>query len=91
MRTKATRDSRFPEEYRELLRYLKQAIEKDEVREAMVAEDEIIEEFQALERAIAYKDGVIEENAKTLEEKDKSLEEKDRLIQDLQRKLEEKQ
>ncbi len=74
-------ENQFPKEYRDIIRCLRKAIEQEEVRNAMIGEDEIIEGFQSLERAIAYRDKALLESAKALEEKD-------RLIEELKKKLE---
>ena len=72
----------FPEEYRHIIRRLKQAAESEEIKEQMTAEDELISEFQEMERQIAARDEIIEENKKDLEEKDKKLEEKDKKLEE---------
>jgi SepF-like predicted cell division protein (DUF552 family) len=84
----------FPKEYRHIIRRLKQAAESKEVAEQMAAEDELISDFQNLERQVGEMSEIIEENAKTIEEnaktieeKDKALEDKDKLIEELRRKL----
>jgi hypothetical protein len=72
----------FPEEFRHIIRRLKQAAESDEVAEQMIAEDELISDFQSLERQIAVRDEMLEESKKALEEKDKKLEEKEKALAD---------
>jgi uncharacterized coiled-coil protein SlyX len=80
----------FPEEYRHIIRRLKQAAESEEVAEQMIAEDELISDFQELERKIAEQDEVIEEKNKQMEEKDKELEKNKKRIEDLERQLNQK-
>jgi uncharacterized coiled-coil protein SlyX len=91
----------FPKEYRHIIRRLIQAAESKEVAEQMKAEDELIYDFQMLERRIAEKEEVIEgqnkqieasqkqieASHKQLEEKDKQLEESKKLIAYLQSQL----
>ena len=76
-----------PKEYKHIIRRLKQAAEKKEITEQMKAEDELINDFKDLERAIAFQEEIIEEKNKKLEEKDKTIEEKDRLIEELRRQM----
>ena len=87
----------FPEQYRHIIRRLKQAAENEEIEEQMIAEYEILGDFQNLERRIEMKDEMlekkdktIEEKSKLIEEKDRRLEEKDRLIEDLLRQINQK-
>ena len=63
----------FPQEFRHIIRRLIQAAESKEVAEQMTAEDELIYDFQNLERQIAARDALIEE--------------KDRIIEELQNQL----
>jgi len=91
----------FPKEFRHIIRRLKQAAESKEVAEQMTAEDELISDFQSLERQVGAMGEIIEEqnkaleenaktleeNAKTIEENAKTLEENAKLIEELQRKL----
>jgi uncharacterized protein (DUF3084 family) len=78
----------FPEEFKHIIRRLKQAAESKEVAEQMTAEDELISDFQSLERQVGAMSDIIEEKDKTIEEKDKALEDKDRIIEGLRRKME---
>jgi SepF-like predicted cell division protein (DUF552 family) len=73
-------DKDFPEAFRHIIRRLKQAAESKEVTEQMIAEDELISDFQNLERQVAAMGEIIEE-------KDKALEEAQAQIADLQRRL----
>ena len=65
----------FPEEFKHIIRRLKQAAESKEVAEQMIAEDELISDFQSLERQVGAMSEIIEKNAKALEDKDKIIEE----------------
>jgi hypothetical protein len=67
----------FSEEFRHIIRRLKQAAESKEVAEQMIAEDELISDFQNLERQIAIRDEMLEEKDKKLEENNKKLVEKE--------------
>ena len=80
----------FPEEYRHIIRRLKQAAENEEVAEQMIAEDELISDFQELERQISEKDEKLEEKDKQLDEKDKQLEDSHKQLEDSHKQLEEK-
>lgn len=63
-----------------LIRRLQRANEDTEVRKTMDIEDEVLEELENKERAIADKEKIIID-------KDKKLEEKDKIIQELKKKL----
>jgi DNA repair exonuclease SbcCD ATPase subunit len=78
----------FPEEFKHIICRLKQAAESKEVAEQMTAEDELISDFQSLERKVGAMSEIIEENAKTIEEKDKALEEKDKALEEKGKALE---
>jgi hypothetical protein len=78
----------FPETFKHIIRRLKQALENEEVAEQMNAEDDLIYDFQNLERQIAARDETIEEKNKTIEEKDKAMEEKDKTIEEKDRLIE---
>nr|VFK21278.1 MAG: PD-(D/E)XK nuclease family transposase [Candidatus Kentron sp. LPFa] len=87
----------YPEEYRNVIRWLNRAVSEPAIRRTMDVEDEILAELEDMERQIAgmgksleenakvieEKEQIIEENAKALEEKDRALAEKDRLIAEL--------
>ena len=79
----------FPEEFRHIIRRLKQAAESEEVAEQMNAEDDLIYDFQNLERQIAARDEKLEEKDKKLEEKNKKIEEQDKKLEEKNMKLEE--
>ena len=81
----------FPEEFRHIIRRLKQAAESEEVAEQMTAEDELICDFQNLERQIAARDDIIEENKKTLDENKQTIEENKQTIEELRKQVAELQ
>jgi hypothetical protein len=81
----------FPEECKSVIRCLRKAVEKEEVRNSMIGEDDYIEAFQMLERALASKDKVLQENAKVLQENAKVLQEKDEALQEQRRMIEQLQ
>jgi hypothetical protein len=80
----------FPKQYRHIIRRLKQAAESEDIEEQMIAEDEVITDFQSLERQIEKKDEIIEKQDNKLIEKDKTIEEKDKTIEEKDNKLIEK-
>ena len=79
----------FPEAFRHIIRRLRQAAESKEVIDQMIAEDELISDFQNLERQVGEMGEIIEEQNKALEEKDKTLEEKDKTIEENAKTIEE--
>ena len=70
----------FPKEYRHIIRRLLQAAESKEVAEQMRAEDELIYDFQMLERKIAEKEEVIAEKEEVIAEKEEVIAEKEGVI-----------
>ncbi|MEK7253390.1 MAG: hypothetical protein AAB316_01485, partial [Bacteroidota bacterium] len=88
-------EENIPEKYRPIIRRLQKAIAEKKVRDTMTAEDDILEDFQMMERLVAdrdktieEKDKALEENAKMLEAKDQALEAKDQEIERLKKLLE---
>jgi hypothetical protein len=81
----------FPKEFGHIIRRLKQAAESREVAEQMTAEDELISDFQSLERQVGAMGEIIEENQKALKEKDKALKEKDKALEEMRRQIAELQ
>nr|VFK02755.1 MAG: PD-(D/E)XK nuclease family transposase [Candidatus Kentron sp. H]VFK02977.1 MAG: PD-(D/E)XK nuclease family transposase [Candidatus Kentron sp. H]VFK05676.1 MAG: PD-(D/E)XK nuclease family transposase [Candidatus Kentron sp. H] len=82
----------YPEEYRQVARWLNRAISEPEIRRTMDVEDEILAELEDMERRIAGMSKTLEANAKAIEEKarvieekNRALEEKDRLIAELRK------
>jgi hypothetical protein len=80
-------ESQFPEEYRHIIRKLREACESKQVRDTMVIEDELLDEFMLKNRIIAEQEEMIEESKKTIEGKDKTIEEKDNEITRLKEEL----
>ena len=76
-----------PKKYRRILRRLHRAVEEPAVQQTMDAEDDILEELQDLERAIARKDETIAEQGKALAEKEQALAEQQKLIDALREQL----
>jgi len=70
----------FPEEYRQIIRRLRKAMEDPKKRREMELEDDIIKELQDKERQIEEKD-------KALEEKDKTIADKDQTIAELEKEI----
>jgi hypothetical protein len=77
----------FPEEYQQIIRRLRKAMEDPKKRGEMELEDDIIRELQDKERLIEEKDKALEEKNKTLEEKNKALDEKDKTIAELEKEI----
>jgi len=91
-------DETIPEEYKEIVRRLRKAMEDPKKRREMELEDEIVRELQDKERqieektiALLEKDKTIEENIKNIEEKDKTISEKDKTISEKDKALSEKE
>ena len=78
-------ESQFSEEYRHIIRKLREAYESRQVREEMQMEDDYINELLMKDEIIAESQKTIAEKNKSLAEKDKSLAEKDREIAELKR------
>jgi len=73
-------ENQFSEEYRHIIRKLREAYESKQVREEMQMEDDYINE-------LLMKDEIIAENQKTIAEKDKSLAEKDKENENLKNEI----
>ena len=71
----------YPEKYHEVIRRLVKAAAEPAVREVMTVEDEILNDFNALERTIQKKDEAIAEKDEAIAEKDEQLIEKDEAIE----------
>jgi len=94
-------ESQFPEEFRHIIKKLREASESEKVREEMQMEDDYLNELlmkdeiiaekdkslAEKDKSLAEKDKIIEEDKKTLAEKDKSLAEKDKIIAELEKRL----
>jgi len=81
-------ESQFSEEYRHIIRKLREACESQKVRGEMQMEDDYINELLIKDKIIAEKEKTIEESKKTIEEKDKSLLEQQKRITELEKLLE---
>ena len=91
-------EKRYPEEYRKIVRWLNGAVCEPDIRRTMEVEDDILAEFEDIERRMAGMEKTIEEKEKTIEEKDKALEKnaktiegKDKVIEENAEVIEEKE
>jgi hypothetical protein len=66
-------ESQIPEEYRHIIRKLREACESKKVRDTMRIEDELLDEFMLKNRIIAEQEEMIEESKKTFAEKDDEI------------------
>jgi hypothetical protein len=66
-------DETFPDEYQQIIRRLRKAMEDPRKRREMELEDDLIRELQDKERLIEEKDKVLEENVKTIAELKKEI------------------
>jgi hypothetical protein len=73
-------ESQFPEEYRHIIRKLREACESKQVREKMQMEDDYINELLMKDEIIAENEKTIAENEKTIAEKEKTIVEKDKSL-----------
>ena len=73
-------EDNFPEEYRQIIRRLRKAMEDPQKRREMELEDDIIKELQNKERLIEDKNKAIEEKNQIIAEKDQTIAEKDHTI-----------
>jgi hypothetical protein len=87
-------ENQFSEEYRHIIRKLREAYESKQVREEMQMEDDYInellmkdEELQHKDELIAEKNEQIAENKKTIAEKDKTIEEDKRTIEEQKKEI----
>lgn len=70
----------LPEKYEEIARRLNSALTDEQIREGIIAQQELIDEFAERDRSIAEKDKFIAEKDKSIAEKNKSILEKDKSI-----------
>ena len=82
-------ETAYPEKYRPLVRLLHRAVSNEEIRDVMDVEDEILRDFENLERHIDRQGEIIEKQGKTLEEQGKAIGEKDKTIEKQEKVLEE--
>jgi hypothetical protein len=87
-------DENFPDEYRDIMRRLRKAMEDPQKRREMELEDDIIRELQDKERQIAESAKKIHEMGqaiagkdKTIADKDKTIADKDKAIADLEKTI----
>ena len=80
----------FPEECRQVTRRLQYAVTTKEIRDVMDLEDEIIKDFQDLERQIAKKQLLLIEQDQVLVEKDQALVAKDQALVEKEKALTQK-
>ncbi|WP_133510329.1 hypothetical protein [Candidatus Thiosymbion oneisti] len=79
-------EAAYPQEYRQVVRWLNRAITEPKIRQTMDVEDDILAELEDMERQIAGMGQALEEKDKVIGEQGKALEEKDRLIAGLRQK-----
>jgi hypothetical protein len=91
-------ENQFPEEYRHIIRKLREAYESQQVREEMQMEDDYInellmkdEELQLKDEMIAEKNEMIAEKNEIIAEQEKSLEESKKIIEDKNKSLADKE
>ena len=77
----------FPEEYRQIIRRLRKAMEDQKTRRNMELEDEIIKEIQDKERQIEEMSKTIANNVKTIADKDQTIADKDQTIAELEKEI----
>ena len=82
-------EAAYPEKYQPLVRLLHRAISNEDIRDVMDVEDEILRDFENLERHIDHQEEIIEKQGKELGEKDKALGEKDKALGEKDKALEE--
>jgi len=79
----------FPEEYREIIRRLRKAMEDPEKRRIMEVEDEIFNELKNLERQIKQQENTIEEQENTITEQENTITEQENTIEAQAKRIEE--
>jgi hypothetical protein len=75
-------DETFPEQYREIIRRLRKAMEDPKKRREMELEDDIVKELQDKERQIEEKNKTIADQNQTIADKDQTIADKDQTIAD---------
>ena len=83
------KESDYPKKYHPIIRRLLRAIADSDIRKKMDIEDEIIRDFQTMERIIEDKKKEVEERTKEVEEKDKELDLKNKEVEEKNREVEE--
>ncbi|MHC4884080.1 MAG: hypothetical protein ACYTGH_03245 [Planctomycetota bacterium] len=80
-------ESDYPEEYQDIIRRLLKAGAEQKVRQGMDVEDEVLEELEDLERAIAHREKTIETQCSTIEQQTDTIEQQTSTIQEQQKAL----
>ena len=75
-------DESYPEEYRQIIRRLRKAMEDPQKRREMELEDDIIKELQDKERQIENKNKIIVDMSKTISDKDQTIADNAKTIAD---------
>jgi alpha-galactosidase/6-phospho-beta-glucosidase family protein len=69
-------EDQYPEDYRLIIRKLREACESEKVRKEMQLEDDYLSELLERDQIIAKQENALAENSKALAEKDKALKQK---------------
>ena len=83
-------ENNYPKEYADIIRRLTKAAAEPDVIDKMDIEDELLEEFEEIERDLEEKSKQLEEKSKKLKDKSKQLKEKDQNLVEKDQKLVEK-
>jgi len=90
-------EQHYPQKYHTLIRRLQRAIAEPKIRKTMDMEDDVIADFQRIERRLAKRESdldehkqIIDEQQQALQEKDYSLQEKDQSLQEKDQSLQER-
>ena len=83
-------ETAYPEKYRPLVRLLHRAVSNEEIRDVMDVEDEILRDFENLERHIDRQGEIIEKQGKALGERNKTIEEQGKALEEQGKVLGEK-
>ncbi len=70
----------LPEKYEEIARRLNSALTDEQIREGIIAQQELIDEFAERDKALAEKDEAIAKKDEALVKKDEALEERDKVL-----------
>ena len=82
-------EAAYPEKYQPLVRLLHRAISNEDIRDVMDVEDEILRDFENLERHIDHQEEIIEKQGKTLGERNKTIKEQGKALEEQGKALEE--
>jgi hypothetical protein len=83
-------ENNYPKEYADIIRRLTKAAAEPDVIDKMDIEDELLEEFEEIERDLEEKSKQLKEKDQKLKEKDQKLVEKNQKLVETSKKLEEK-